>query len=101
MVDRLAAGPAPAPCTAACRRRTPLWVRLASSTARARPKSVILTRSTPFSSRMFDGLMSRWTRPCAWAAARPLAACMPIRRTSLDRSGPSRSIRSWSDRPGM
>ena len=34
-----------------------------SSTARARPKSVIRTRSTPFSSRTFEGLMSRWTTP--------------------------------------
>ena len=41
----------------------PLWVTLASPTARARPKSVIRTRSMPFSSMMFAGLMSRWTNP--------------------------------------
>ena len=67
---------------------TPLCVRLASSTARARPKSVILTRSTPFSSRMFEGLMSRCTSPWACAAARPAAVCMPIRKISLAPSGP-------------
>ena len=69
---------------------TPLCVRLASSAARARPKSVILTRSTPFSSRMLAGLMSRWIRPWAWAAASPAAICMPIRRISTASSGPSR-----------
>jgi hypothetical protein len=31
----------------------------------ARPKSVILTRCTPFSKRMLAGLMSRWISP--WA----------------------------------
>ena len=67
---------------------TPLWVRLASSAARARPKSVSLTRSMPFSSRMLAGLTSRWTSPWAWAAARPAAVCMPIRRISGSSSGP-------------
>src|SRR5215217_5836837 len=67
---------------------TPDWVTLASSTARARPKSVILTRSTPFSRRMLAGLMSRWTIPCLWAAASPAAICIPIRRTSVRGSGP-------------
>ncbi len=43
----------------------------ASLTARARPKSVILTRSTLFSSMTFAGLMSRCTRPWACAATRP------------------------------
>ena len=28
------------------------------------PKSVILTRSTPFSNRILAGLMSRWISPC-------------------------------------
>ena len=37
----------------------PDCVKLESSAARARPKSVILTRSTPFSRRMLAGLMSR------------------------------------------
>ena len=55
--------------------------------ARASPKSVSLTRSTPFSRRMFEGLTSRWIRPCAWAAASPAAACMPIRTISASRGG--------------
>src|SRR5207249_3842538 len=69
----------------------PDCVKLASSTARARPKSLILTRSTPFSSRMFAGLMSRWIFPIAWAAARPCAICTPMRSTSNGSSGPTRS----------
>ena len=44
---------------------TPLRVSVASSAARAKPKSVIATRSIPSSSKMFAGLMSRCTRPCA------------------------------------
>ena len=72
MVDRLAAA-----CSGdmyiGVPAMTPLCVRLASSAARARPKSVILTRSTPFSSRMLAGLMSRWISPCLWAAASPSA----------------------------
>ena len=79
----------------------PDCVRLASSTVRARPKSVILTRSTPFSSRMLAGLTSRWTRPCACAAARPAAICMPMRRISFTGSGPPRSSFSWSVGPSM
>ena len=59
-----------------------MCVRLASSAARARPKSVSSARSTPCSSRMFDGFTSRCTRPCAWAAARPAAVWRPIRRIS-------------------
>ena len=98
VVDRLARRPAPGTCTAACRRSTPLCVRLASSAARARPKSVILTRSTPFSSRMLAGLTSRWTSPWAWAAASPRrrlhADPQDLRRR---RSGPSRSSRSCSE----
>ena len=62
---------------------TPLCVRLASSIARARPKSVSLTRSMQFSSRMFAGLMSRCTTPWACAAARARAAWVPIRKISL------------------
>ena len=54
---------------------TPDWVMLASSAARARPKSVILTRSTPFSRRMLLGLMSRWISPWRCAAASPSAVC--------------------------
>ena len=66
---------------------TPDCVIVASSTARARPKSVILTRSTPFSSRMFAGLTSRWINPWACAAASPWAACMPMRRISRSSGG--------------
>ena len=51
----------------------PLCEMLASSTARANPKSVIFTRPVPPSSRMFPGLMSRWMRSVAWAAANPSA----------------------------
>ena len=79
----------------------PICDRLASSAARARPKSVILTRSTPFSSRMFAGLMSRWINPCACAAARPAAACMPIRRISFTASGPRVLMRFSSETPAM
>jgi hypothetical protein len=66
---------------------------------RARPKSVSLTRCTPFSSRMLAGLTSRWMTPWAGALANPAAACMPMRRISLSSSGPLRSSRSWSERP--
>ena len=65
-----------------------------AAAARARPKSVILTRWTPFSSRMLAGLMSRWISPCACAAARPRAVCKPMRRISLTSGAPSRRIRS-------
>ena len=79
----------------------PLCVRLASSAARARPKSVILTLCCPPSSRMLPGLMSRWIRSVAWAAASPSAICRPIRSTSGTSSGPVRSSRCWSVSPGM
>ncbi len=80
---------------------TPDWVIVASSTARASPKSVILTRSTPFSSRMLAGLMSRWISPWAWAAARAPAAWLPMRRTSASSGALPRSISSWTDLPAM
>ena len=49
----------------------------ASSSTLARPKS--LTQTTPsVSSRRFDGLMSRWRMPRAWAWARAEATCRPI-----------------------
>src|SRR5436309_2962033 len=51
----------------------PDCVTLASSALRARPKSVILTRSMPFSRRMLPGLMSRWIWPNLCAAANPSA----------------------------
>ena len=82
----------------------PLCVRLASSAARARPKSVILTRSTPFSSRMLAGLMSRWISPCAWAAASPLAsACRSAepRRPPAGRRGRSAPAATGRRRSGM
>jgi hypothetical protein len=80
---------------------TPDCDRLASSAARASPKSVILTRSTPFSKRMLAGLTSRWIRPCRWADARPSAACMPMRNTSLTASGPRALTRFASVTPAM
>ena len=48
---------------------------------------------------MFAGLTSRWTSPCACAAASPAAVCIPIRRISGSGSGPVRSSRSWSESP--
>src|ERR1700745_2021349 len=50
---------------------TPDWVRPASSTVRARPKSVSRTRPVSFSRRMLAGLTSRWTRPRGGAAPDP------------------------------
>ena len=46
------------------------WV--SALTALARPKSATLTRPPESASAMrtFSGLMSRWTRPDRWAAAR-------------------------------
>ena len=75
-------------------------VKLASSTVRAKPKSVINTRSIPFSSRMLAGLTSRCTKPWACAAANPAAVCMPIRRISRTGNGPRRSNRCCNERPG-
>ena len=46
------------------------------------------------------GLDVAMDQPWAWAAARPEAVCMPIRRISRTCIGPVRSIRSWSDVPG-
>ena len=48
--------------------------------ARARPKSRILTRPFGASSQMLAGLMSRWIRPTRCAAASPSAISRPIRR---------------------
>jgi hypothetical protein len=70
---------------------TPDWVRLASSAARARPKSVSLTRAGLPSRRMLAGLTSRWTIPRACAAASPRAVAMATRRTSASGRGPALS----------
>ncbi len=48
---------------------------------RASPKSRILTLPMGASSQMLAGLMSRWTRPRLWAAARPAAISRPSRST--------------------
>lgn len=40
----------------------PVRVSVESSTARARPKSVSITRSTFVSNRMLAGFTSRWTK---------------------------------------
>ena len=80
---------------------TPVCVTLASSIARASEKSVSLTRSTPFSSRMLAGLTSRWISPWAWAAAKPAAVCMPIRSDLRDRQRAAVSAsRCCTRRPG-
>ena len=107
MVERLALRPAPGPCTCGVPATTPLCVRLASSAARARPKSVILTRSTPFSSRMLAGLMSRWISPCAWAAASPLGDLQADAQHLLQRpagrrgrAAPAASRRRCTPSPG-
>ena len=68
---------------------------------RAKPKSVSLTRSTPSASRILAGLTSRCTSPCACAALRPAATCMPMRSTSTSCNGPSSSSRLWSEVPLM
>jgi hypothetical protein len=80
---------------------SPLCDRLASSAARASPKSLIFTFCVPPSSSTLAGLMSRWIRSVAWAAASPSAICRPIRTTSSTSSGPVRSIRCCSVSPGM
>ena len=58
---------APGSCSAGVPTAMPVWVSFspADSTARAMPKSA--TRAWPPWSRMFSGLMSRWTMPCSWA----------------------------------
>src|SRR5579859_6363536 len=60
----------------------PLCEMLASSAARASPKSVIFTLCDPPSSRRLPGLMSRWMKSLAWAAASPSAIWRPRRSTS-------------------
>src|SRR5262245_27173978 len=79
----------------------PLCVMLASSAARARPKSVIFAWWFPLSSSTLAGLTSRWISPVAWAAASPSATCRPIWTTSSVSSGPVRSSRCWRVSPGM
>jgi hypothetical protein len=71
----------------------PVRVRRVSSAARARPKSPILAwpmlSGAPSDwSRMFDGLMSRWTTPRSWAAARPAAISAPSRAMTRQSGGP-------------
>lgn len=83
---------------------SPVRVIAASSTARARPKSVNLTRSTPSrdgpcSNSTFAGFTSRWINPRRWAAARPSAICEPIRSVSVTLAAPSASSLSRSERP--
>ena len=67
----------------------PDWVRLASSAARARPKSVILTCwCGPASSRMLAGLMSRWMSPGRGRRPAPRRSAGRSARTSAVSSGP-------------
>ena len=70
---------------------TPLCVRLASSAARARPKSVILTALDAVLQQDVGRLDVAVDQPLAWAAARPSAICRPMRSTSETSSGPIRS----------
>src|SRR5262245_26036040 len=75
---------------------SPLWVSPSSSPL-ARPKSAIQT--TPaWSRRRLLGLMSRWTRPRAWAYASPCAAWRPICATFRKKGArrPERStVETW------
>ena len=95
---------------------SPSWESCVASTSvsvmRASPKSRILTVGTggPLSdidgdepvgassstTRMFDGLMSRWITPrwCAWATARQIVAKRRSRSRSWAREGRSPPIRS-------
>ena len=59
-----------------------------SSTSRARPKSVTITRPLRLT-RTFSGLKSRCTSPAAWAATRPRPASTKARSTSSVGRGPS------------
>ena len=77
----------------------PVWVRRASSAARARPKSVRRTPSDGDSSRMFAGFTSRWTSPFSWAAPNASAVSSAIRNASAVGIVPSRSRRCCSDSP--
>src|SRR5437764_1328419 len=65
-----------------------------SSSALARPKSVIQTTPSVSSSR-FDGLISRWTIPreCAWAS--PCAAAPPEDRRGGPGPGDLREVREY------
>ena len=78
----------------------PLWVRLASSMALARPKSVSLTRSTQFSSRMFAGLMSRCTTPCGMGGRQGAGRLRADPQDLAHLQRPDASSFSWSERPG-
>lgn len=71
-------------------RMVPVAVSGAASSARAMPKSVILTWPVPVTSRL-PGLTSRWITPARWAAYRPRAVCST---TSSVTSGPSAPLRA-------
>ena len=72
-------------------------VELAPAATLARPKSSSFTRPVD-EIITFEGLRSRWTIPAAWAAARPSAASVAMRRTSGSGSGP-RARRADSGSP--
>ena len=63
-----------------------------ASSARAIPKSA--TTASPSESRMFSGLISRWTSPWAWAYSSAPATCVAIRIASSSGSCRSRSSRA-------
>ena len=80
----------------------PVWVSLvppATVTARAIPKSA--TTARPPLSRMFSGLMSRWTMPSSWATASASATWVVIEMASSSGSCRSRSSRSPERLPLM
>jgi hypothetical protein len=58
-----------------------------------------LARPVPTSRRIFDGLMSRCTRPRACATAKARATCCTIRAASFAGNTPWRSSRSLSGSP--
>ena len=69
----------------------------AAAIALAIPKSV--TTAAPPESRMFSGLMSRWTIPSACAAASARETSRTIETTSATGSAPRCFICSRSDSP--
>ena len=72
----------------------PVFVSRLSLDARARPKSITLTRSPPASSETMtlSGLMSRWTTPRAWLYSRASAIWMAMSTTS---PSAERRRRNW------
>jgi len=66
---------------------TPDCVRLASSTARARPKSVICTRSTPFLEQDVRRLDVAVDQACLWARLNRMRLVSRCGKISFSSSG--------------